>query len=316
MTELLTSATAFAPATVANVAVGFDLMGFAISGFGDTVTVRHIDEPTVKIDEITGVVPDLPLEAEKNTAGVVLLRLLDKGVKSGGFALKIQKGIPLGSGMGGSAASAAGALVAANKLLKNPLPLEELYLLSLFGETLAGGAPHGDNVGPCLTGGLLLARSVSYPVDLVHLPIPSEIRAVVVHPHICISTKEARAILRSDVPLKSFIEQSGNLAGFISACYTNDYKMIGRCLRDVVIEPQRAALIPGFADARKNAFDSGALGFSISGSGPAVFALCRGDEAATKVRKGIVEAFLRHSLPCDEWSGSISELGAYIVSFS
>lgn len=307
------TATAFAPATVANVAVGFDLMGFAIGGFGDTVTVRRTGEPGVRIEEITGVVPDLPRVAEKNTAGVVLLGLLEMGVVKGGFAVGIDKGVPLGSGMGGSAASAVGALVAANALLEKPLPLEELYLLSLRGETLAGGTPHGDNAGPCLAGGLLLARTARPPVDLIRIPVPPEIRAVVVHPHMCIPTKEARCILRAEVEMKGFIEQCGNLAGFLSACYNDDYLMIGRCLRDVVIEPQRASLIPGFFEAKDAALAAGALGFSISGSGPSVFAWCRGNEVAAAVKKAVAGVFALHSLECDEWSGQISAQGAHLI---
>jgi len=305
-------ATAFAPATVANVAVGFDILGFAIGGFGDTVTVRRIDEPTVRIASVTGLPEPLPLEAAKNTAGVVLIGLRERLGLEYGFEIEIRKGIPLGSGMGGSAASAVGALAAANALLDQPLPRTDLFSLSLLGETLAGGAPHGDNVGPCLFGGLLLARRMD-PPDLVQLPVPRQLRAVLVHPDICVSTREARAILRQDVSMRGFIDQSANLAAFTAACFTGDYDLLGRSLEDLVIEPQRARLIPGFAEAKAAALAAGALGFSISGAGPSVFALTRGDEMANRVRNAISAVFAGHSLRCEEWAGSISLKGALVV---
>lgn len=305
-------ATAFAPATVANVAVGFDLLGFAIGGFGDLVTVRRIEEPTVRIASVTGLSETLPLEAARNTAGVVLIGLRERLGLASGFEVEVRKGIPLGSGMGGSAASAVGALVAANALLDHPLARTDLFRLSLLGETLAGGAPHGDNVGPCLFGGLLLTRRVE-PPDLVPLPVLPELRAVLVHPRICVNTREARAILRPDVSLRAFIDQSANLAGFTAACFTRDYGLLGRSLEDLVIEPQRAHLIPGFAEAKAAALSAGALGFTISGSGPSVFALTREDEDAERVRQAIGAVFARHSLECDEWVGPISLEGASVV---
>lgn len=372
------TATAFAPATVANVAVGFDLLGFAISGFGDTVTVRRVEEPAVRIVSSTwspilagqgargaspaatgpagggsaggagegapagrpgeaarpapgrevaspppggagsgrpeqpGLLEPLPLDAAKNTAGVVLIGLREKLGLPFGFAVEVVKGIPLGSGMGGSAASAVGALVAANALLDRPLSPPDLFSLSLLGETLAGGAPHGDNVGPCLCGGLLLARRVA-PPDLLSLPVLPDLRAVVVHPHLRVDTKAARAILKPAVPMAGFIAQIANLAGFVTACHTGDYDLLGRSLEDVVIEPQRAVLIPGFAAAKAAALAAGALGFSISGSGPSVFALARGDEAAGRVRAAVCAVFAGQSLPCDEWVGPISPRGAHLL---
>jgi homoserine kinase len=306
--------TVFAPATTGNVAVGFDILGFALGGFGDTVTVNRIAEPTVRIAAIEGSSEPLPLEAAKNTAGIVLLDLLAALELPFGFELIIHKGIPLGSGLGGSAASAVGALTGANALLPVPLPKTELFRFALAGERLAGGgAAHGDNLAPGFLGGLVLVRCLQ-PPDLIRIPVPPPIRVAMVHPRFRLDTEKARGILRREVSLSDFVAQTGNLAAFVSACYTEDLDLIGRSLMDLVIEPQRAQLIPGFAAARNAALAAGALGCSISGAGPSMFAFCRSDETARQVAGRMADALFQAGLTSDLWTGPISPTGAQVIA--
>lgn len=305
----------FAPATVANVAVGFDILGFPFDAVGDIITVTKTESSEVTISSITGTKEILPLDASKNVSGVVLIELIKQLNLSHGFEIAIQKGIPLGSGMGGSAASSVGALVAANELLRNPLDKNQLLKLSLLGEKTASGAAHGDNVTPCLFGGLTLTRSLD-PVDVVQIPVPDSIFAVLVHPHFRLDTSLSRSVLRTSLPVSDFVKQSANLAGFISGCYGNDLDLIRRSLKDVLIEPKRAPLIPGFDLAKEAALSSGALGCSISGSGPSFFAWCDGKETAEKVQKNVVEAFGKETIQSDSWVGKISKQGAKIIEIN
>ncbi len=302
----------FAPATVANVAVGFDILGFPFDAVGDIITVSKIERPEVIISTISGTTEIIPLDATKNVSGVVLIELMKQLNLSHGFEITIEKGIPLGSGMGGSAASSVGALVAANELLGNPLDKNQLLKLSLLGEKTASGAAHGDNVTPCLFGGLTLTRSLD-PVDVVQIPVPDSIFAVLVHPHFRLDTSVSRSVLRTNLPVSDFVKQSANLAGFISGCYRNDLDLIRRSLKDVLIEPKRAPLIPGFDLAKEAALSSGALGCSISGSGPSFFAWCDGKESAEKVRQHVVEAFAKETIQSDSWVGKISPHGAKVI---
>lgn len=304
----------FAPATVANVAVGFDILGFPFDRVGDKITVTKIDQPLVRISAIKGLDISLPLDASKNTAGVVLQELIKDYKLDFGFEVEVEKGIPLGSGMGGSAASSVGALVAANQLLDFPLPKTELLKYSLLGEKTASGAAHGDNVTPCLYGGLTLTRSLD-PVDVISIPVPENIIVVLVHPHFRLDTSLSRSVLRTNLPVHDFVRQSANLAGFISGCYTNDVELIKRSLSDVLIEPRRAPLIPGFDSAKAAALENGAIGCSISGSGPSFFAWCYGSESADHVRQSVVSAFKSESINTDSWIGAISKEGAKVVPY-
>ena len=312
------SATAFAPATVANVAVGFDILGFAIESVGDTVTVSTTDSASVRIEEIvndTGTpgTLDISLDAAKNAATVGLMKLRDELRLNFGFAVTIRKGIALGSGMGGSAASAVAALVAANSLLESPLPTHALLQYALLGEQAASGTPHADNIAPCLFGRLTLVLSV-HPVRYVLLPVPASILTVLVHPRLRVDTHNARSILKPSVPLADHVQQSANLGGFIAGCFGNDLEMIRHSFSDVVIEPQRASLIPGFAEVKAAAVKCGALGASISGSGPSVFAWVTSDEAAAKVRDEMVQAFKLNGITeVDSWISAISQQGATII---
>jgi homoserine kinase len=307
-----TTATAFAPAGVGNVAVGFDLLGHSLEAVGDRVTVSRLDDPVVRILGITGCESPLPLEPERNTATAGLLTLIEALDLEFGFAVTVEKAIPLGSGMGGSAASAVGAMVAANALLDEPLTLDELLRYALVGEAVASGSPHADNLAPCLFGGLTLVRGLEFP-DILQIPVPEEIRCVLVHPHLRLDTKDARAVLPRSISLSLHVEQAGNLAGFIHGCFTGDLELIRRSFQDVIVEPHREPLIPGFRAAREAAMEAGALGCSISGAGPSVFAWCAGEPGAAEVRAALTRAFESAGVQTDDWVSPVNAPGAYVV---
>ena len=305
------SATAFAPATVGNVAVGFDILGHAIGVIGDTVRAERTADPGVRIAAITGVAGELPLAAARNTAGRAVQSLADAVAPTFGFALAIEKGIPLGSGLGGSAASAVAAVVAANALLDRPLPVAELLVHAIEGEAVASGSRHADNVAPALLGGLVLTVGLD-PPRVKRIPVPPSVRCVLVHPRMFVSTQAARGILARQIDFSDVVRQTANLAGFLAGCYTNDLAMIRAALADVIVEPQRAALIPGFAGIKQAAVEAGALGCSISGAGPSVFAWCE-EGAATAVREGMIRAFTDAGLECDHWIAAVAGEGARLV---
>ena len=307
-----TKVTAFAPGSVANVAIGFDILGFSVDAVGDRVTLVRRNEPGVTIRAISGVVVDLPLVAEKNTAGQALLALIRERQLPFGFDMWIEKGIPLASGLGGSAASAVAAVVAANTMIEDPLTRIELLKVAMEGEAVASGSRHADNISPSLFGGLVLTVGIDEP-RVKQIPVPEEIHAVIVHPHLQVSTKEARAILSRTVNMSDFVWQTANLAGFISGCYTNDLDLIKASMVDVVIEKQRQVLIPGFADVRAGALKEGALGCSISGAGPTLFALCL-EKHARAVRNAMVQAFATHGIETDKWIVPVQSGGAHAVS--
>lgn len=307
-----TAATAFAPASSGNVAIGFDILGFSIDALGDRATVRRVETPGVTIKAIRGVVQDLPLEAERNTAGRALIAMQDALSLPFGFELEIDKGIPLASGLGGSAASAVAAVVAANALLPTPRTQLELLKFSMHGEAVASGSMHVDNIAPSLYGGLVLTVGIDHP-RVKQIPVPKAVRAVIVHPHMFLSTRQARAILKRTVEMSDFVWQTANLAGFISGCYTDDIDMLRECFEDVVIEPQRSALIPGFADVRRAALSAGALGCSISGAGPTVFGWCL-EEHAHAVCEAMVAEFSHHGLGADHWITPIAPTGARVIA--
>lgn len=311
MSATRTSATAFAPASVGNVAVGFDILGHAVAALGDRVRITRRAEPGVVIRSITGVVRDLPLEAEKNTAGMAALALAQSLGLPFGFELEIDKGIPLGSGLGGSAASAVAAVVAAAALVEEPLDRTRLLKFAMQGEAVASGSVHVDNIAPSLFGGLVLTVGIDNP-HVKQIPVPDSVRCVIVHPHMMLATREARAILTRSVPLSDVIWQQANLAGFLAACYTSDLPLMRESLLDVVIEPQRQALIPGFAEVKRGALSAGAIGCSISGAGPTVFAWAE-ERDAERVRSEMVAAFRVHGLETDSWVSDIGREGARVV---
>ncbi|MFA6915090.1 MAG: homoserine kinase [Parachlamydiales bacterium] len=262
----------FAPATVANVACGFDIFGFALDFPGDIVTATLTSKPGVTISSISGDGSTLSHDPQKNTAGVGVIKLLASLQSSQGIDLALQKKMPLGSGLGSSAASAAASLFAANTLLGSPLKLHELVPFAMEAEKAACGAAHADNVAPSLLGGFVLIRSYN-PLDLIQIPINTPLFCCVLHPKIEIHTETARGILKKEVSLAQLVEQSGNAAGLITGLILGDPRLISRSLQDVVVEPVRASLIPGFHTIKSAALSAGALGCSISGSGPSIFAL-------------------------------------------
>lgn len=305
--------TVFAPASMGNVAVGYDLLGSALDGLGDRVMVRRLEEPIVRIGTITGRVTDLPTEPSKNTATVALNSLREAADVAGGFEVSIEKGIPLGSGLGGSAASAVGAVVAGAALLPDPWSKDELLPHALAGEAVASGDLHPDNVAPCLFGGLVLTRAMD-PPDVVPIPVPSNIRCVLVHPDRVIPTREARACLPDTIPLSDSVRQTAHLGAFVAGCYRDDLALVGRALRDLIVEPHRAALVPGFADVQAAAMDAGALGCSLSGAGPTLFAWCNGSATADAVCDAMTDAFARHDVATEAWISPIPSEGARVVT--
>ena len=308
----LTRATAFAPASVGNVAIGFDILGFAVDALGDRVTATRRATPGVVIRGVSGVAGPLPLDPNRNTAGRAVLAMLEALQLDFGVEMQIDKGIALGSGLGGSAASAVAAVVAANALLNEPCSRLELLKFAMQGEKVASGSLHVDNIAASLFGGLVLTVGIDQP-RVKQIPIPAGVRAVIVHPHMFLSTKQARALLKGSVELSDFVWQTANLAGFISGCYTDDLDMIRASFEDVVIEKQRQALIPGFADVRRDALAAGALGCSISGAGPALFAWAQGPHA-TAVLAAMRLPFDRLCIGVDGWIVDIDSPGARIVA--
>lgn len=313
-------ATAFAPATVANVAVGFDLLGFAIEGAGDRVTVERRSDPGVVVEnvewETAGGGPrsddvSIPLESARNTASVALESLIRSRKLEHGFRVSIRKGIAVGSGMGGSAASAVGAVVAANAVLDEPLSEDELLVHALKGEAAASGAEHADNVAPCLMGGLVAVISHNPPL-IRRIRVPESVHCAVVRPALRIETRASRAGLKQQILLAQHVRQSACLAGFILGCERGDLELIRTSMLDLIIEPQRSGAIPGFDDAKKRAMAAGALGFSISGSGPAVFAWAEDRAIAGRVAAEVTAVFKRQGLECESWVSPLSPKGARV----
>jgi homoserine kinase len=304
-------ATAFAPASVGNVAVGFDVLGHSFQAIGDRVRASRVKEPGVRIQSVTGAAVDLPREPERNTAGMAVLAMVQDLKLDFGIDLEIEKGIPLGSGLGGSAASAVAGVVAANALLPKPLGKLELLKFAMRGEAVASGTVHVDNIAPSLYGGLVLTVGIDNP-NVKQIPVPPSVRCVLVHPHMMLSTREARQILNRSIDLADVIWQSANLAGFLTGCFTGDLKLIRESLEDVIIEPQRKVLIPGVQAVKDGALGNGALGCSISGAGPTVFAWCEAPQAE-QVRDAMVAGFAAHQLASDAWISALDPAGARVV---
>lgn len=282
-----TSATAFSPASVGNIGVGFDILGHSISGAGDRATVRRIAEPEVRISAIRGSTANLPLAAAANTAGAALIALREALQLDYGFEIELDKGIPLGSGMGGSAASCVAALVAANALLDRMLPRAALYPFAVSGEAVASGGRHGDNVGPMLLGGVVLATAK----HTVSVPVPAEWTCVLVHPDAVLETRRARAALQGSYELRQFVAQSANLSLVLAGCWRGDAALVRAGLEDVLVEPRRAPLIEGFAAVKRAALDHDAMGASISGAGPSVFAWFESPVQAQRAAPAMQAAF-------------------------
>jgi homoserine kinase len=305
--------TAFAPATVANVSCGFDILGFAIGEMGDRVRVALSDHAGLRVVSIVGDGGRLPLEPEKNTCTVAIQAFLDRLNSDQGLDIALIKGLPLGSGMGSSAASAAAALMAVNELMGRPFTKSELVPFAMEAERIACGAAHADNVAPSILGGFVLIRDYA-PLDIVKLPVPEGLYTTLIHPHIELRTADSRSVLRRQISLQDAVVQSGNIAGLISALYTSDLKLLGRSLKDVIAEPYRALLIPGFYELREAIQKVGALGSGISGSGPTLFVLSESQEIAESAAKKAEEVYAAIGLGVDISVADVNSVGAYVVS--
>lgn len=300
----------FAPGTIANLSCGFDILGLCLDNVGDEMIVRKSNQKGIRITKIEGA--DLPLETEKNVAGVAALAMLETIETEFGFEIEIYKSIKAGSGIGSSAASSAGAVFGINELLGRPFSNKELVQFAMQGEKLASGSAHADNVAPALLGGFTLVRSYE-PLDIIKIKSPDEMFATVIHPQIELRTSDARSILKQNISLKSAIVQWGNVGGLIAGLYTNDYELIGRSLHDEIVEPLRSILIPAFDLVKKIAIENGALGVGISGSGPSIFALSKGKETAEKVAKVMCEVYDEINLPYEIHVSKINDEGIKII---
>jgi homoserine kinase len=299
-----------APATVANLVCGFDILGLCLDKPNDIMEVRLLDQPGITITSKDGF--PLPADPAQNTAGAPLIAMLEELDRPIGFEVIISKQIKPGSGIGSSAASAAAAVVAANHLLDNIFSREDLVRFALFGEKVASGVKHADNIAPCIYGGITLIRSI-FPLDIISIPAPP-LHVTVVHPQIEVRTADARQILRKQVLLKDAIRQWGNIAGLVAGFMKQDYDLIGRSLEDVIIEPVRSILIPGFHEVKAACKAAGALGGGISGSGPSVFMLSKDAGTATRVEQIMKDIYTRIGLDHHTYVTTINQQGVKVIA--
>lgn len=303
---------AYAPASIGNVSCGFDILGIAVDKPGDEVELTLTSNAYVSIKKIVGDGGRLPLEADQNTASVAVQSFLKSIDSKQGVDIVLYKNLPLGSGMGSSAASAVAALVAINHLMNSPYSKKELLTFALDAEMVACGAAHADNAAPCLLGGCVLVRDY-HPLDIIEIPTPNSLYCTLVHPHLEVKTADSRRILRKMIPISDAVTQWGNVAGLVAGLMLSDYPLIGRSLKDVVAEPVRSVLIPGFDDVKKKAVEVGALGCGISGSGPTLFALSTTEAIATAVGAEMKNTFLKHGLESDVFVSKVNKEGARII---
>jgi homoserine kinase len=303
---------ASAPATVANVSCGFDIFGFAVDAPCDDVEMTLNNSSEITIEDITGDEGRLPRDPGKNTAGVAVRAFLSEIQSRNGVSLKLHKNLPLGSGMGSSAASSVAALVAVNHLFGNPLSKIQLLPFAMEAERIACGSAHADNVAPSLLGGFVLIRGYE-PLDVVSIPTPPELYCTLIHPQIELKTLDSRQVLRSSISLRDATTQWGNIAGLVAGLMKPDYGLIGRSLKDVVAEPVRSLLIPGFQEVKELAVKQGALGAGISGSGPTIFSLCTEKSIAVRVGKAIQNYFQAMDLKSEVFVSKINTQGAHIL---
>lgn len=300
----------FSPATVANVSCGYDVLGFCLDTIGDEMTIRKTDKKGIVITKIEGY--DLPFETIKNVAGVSALALYDDAKPDCGFEIEIFKKIKPGSGIGSSSASASGSVFAMNELLGRPYNKTQLTNFAMKGEALASGCEHADNIAPGIFGGFTLVKSIS-PLQILQLPTPPDLYATIIHPQIEIKTSEARSILPKEIPLKNAITQWANVGSLVHALHTSDYELIRSSLEDVIVEPFRSQLIPYFANVKKMAINSGALGCGISGSGPSVFALSKGIETAQEVESAMKAVYSQTEIGFHTYVSKINVEGMKII---
>ncbi len=303
---------AFAPATVSNVACGFDVLGFAIDEPGDVVSASEREEPGVELLEVTGDGGRLPHDAARNTAGVAASALLDAVGSKRGVSLRLHKGMPLSSGLGSSAASGVAAAYATSRALGLEASRELLLRCAMAGEKVACGSAHADNAAPSVYGGFVLIRA-SDPPDVVELPVPEGLSCAVVRPHIEVDTRTSRGLLGDTVPLRAAVTQWGNLGALVAGLHRGDLELIARSLEDAIAEPKRAGQVPGFAGAKRAALEAGALGSSLSGSGPSIFALCAGRAGAERAAAAMAAAFEGQGLDCDRYVSKVGSEGVNVV---
>jgi len=303
----------FAPASVTNVSCGFDIMGFALNEPGDEIILRITNKPGIVISKITGEDGKLSLDPSENTAGISLNSLIKHLQFKKGIELEIHKKMAIGSGLGSSAASAVAAVFALNEILGNPLRRNELLPFALEGEKItSGGRPHADNVSACLLGGFVIVRSVN-PIDVIKIKVPENLYCSVIHPHIEIHTSDTRKLLRKQVLLSDAVQQWGNIAAFVAGLINKDSELIKRSMQDVIIEPVRSILIPGFYEIKNAALDAGALGCSISGSGPSIFALSDSKSTAKKAANAMRSVLDKIDISNDLFISKINKEGAKVL---
>ncbi len=302
----------FAPASVANVGCGFDVLGFALENPGDELILKKTNKPGIRINNKTEFT-SIPKDPNKNCAGKPLIQFMKEIKYKGGLELEITKKISPGSGIGSSAASAAASVFAANELFGKPFKDDELVKFGMIGEAVASGSFHADNVAPSLLGGVILIRSYT-PLDIIKIPFPKNLFCALVLPDIEIKTIEARNMLSKQVPLKKAITQWGNVAGLIAGLTTSNFPLIGRSLEDVIVEPVRSVLIPGYYDIKNAAMKSGALGCNISGSGPSIFALCKSKHIAENVSIEMQKVFLTKKIKSKIYVSKINPKGAITLN--
>ncbi|WP_405564435.1 homoserine kinase [Polaribacter sp. Asnod6-C07] len=300
----------FSPATVANVSCGYDSLGFAVDAIGDEMTFTKTPNLEVEITNITGA--DLTYDVDKNAASAVVKKMLLEAKANFGVQLTIHKGFSPGSGLGSSAASAAGAAFGANQLLGNIYSELELTKFAMFGEEVACGSAIADNVAAAVYGGFVLIRSYE-PLEIIKLPVPNELRLVAIHPQIEVKTKDARAVLPKEILLKDAVTQWANVGGLISGLHSNDYNLISNSLVDIIVEPHRKKLIPYFDKVKNAAIKAGALGAGISGSGPTIFALCKGDEVQKEVYNAIEKSYRDKGIDFELYTSKVNPEGIKII---
>ncbi len=303
----------FAPATVANVVCGFDVLGFAVNEPGDEVVMRLVDEPGVRLLKITGDDGRLPLNPTKNTVSASVHHYLNYlNREDVGVEIELHKKMPIGSGLGSSSASTVAGLYGINQLMGNLLTAKELVPFAMKGEELACGYGHADNVAPALMGGFVLVRSYE-PLDLISLPTPSNLYAAIVYPEVDVPTKDARQMIRAKVLLKDAVTQWGNVGGLVSGLFLNDLDLVGRSMRDVLVEPVRSILIPGFETLRSLAMENGAVGFGISGSGPSVFALVKDEQTARKITDAQQKYLAKLNINSNAYVSAVNAEGPRVI---
>lgn len=298
-----------APATIANLVCGFDIIGLALEEPYDIMTLSFTDRPGLEIEHTDTF--RLPLDASQNVAGGALLAMMEELDPKIGFKLTIEKKIMPGSGLGSSAASAAGAVFAANMLMDNFFNNDDLIRFAMHGEKIASGVKHADNIAPCLLGGVTLVRSI-FPLDVIDIDAP-RLHITAIHPQIEVKTSDARKILKKEIPLKSAIKQWGNIAGLVAGLMKGDYELIGRSLEDVIIEPVRNILIPGFDEVKEKSLAAGALGGGISGSGPSIFMISKTEEIAYRVEDVMKQVYQNIGIEYKTYVTQLNKKGITIL---